>query len=169
MESKRLNLGLVMGLHAESFGEPGQRTFRLLVETRAGRVSLWLEKQQIVALLAAADELLDRITEGDERGATSASADSLAGDLEVRVGSLSVGFDRSNDAFLLEAGDFETAFDLTHIAMLVNRGQLEAMRDELRDIVSHSRPRCPLCGTPLTGEPHFCPQSNGHADLSIED
>jgi hypothetical protein len=43
------------------------------------------------------------------------------------------------------------------------------MASEIDGIVAGSRPRCVLCGAPLTGEPHFCPQQNGHARLHTDD
>ena len=46
-------LGPVDGVTAESFGEPGRRTFRLFAQTGPGRVSLWLEKEQVVMLGSA--------------------------------------------------------------------------------------------------------------------
>jgi len=168
VEVKRLDLGVVLSVHAESFGEPGQRTFRVLADAGKGRVSLWLEKQQIVALLAACNELLERVPEEDGREPVDVQPQAFMGDLEVRVGSLSVGYDGQKGGFAIEASDFESDLDLTHIAFMADRDGFAAMRDELDDIVGRSRPRCPLCGTPLSGEPHFCPPSNGHAHLTVE-
>ena len=168
VEVKRLDLGVVPSVHAESFGEPGQRTFRVLADSGQGTVSLWLEKQQIVALLAACNELLERVAEHDGHEPVDAQPQMLMGDLEVRVGSLSVGYDAGKGGFALEASDFESNVDLTHIAFMVDRAHFITMRDELEDIVGRSRPRCPLCGTPLSGAPHFCPPSNGHAHLTVE-
>src|ERR1039457_3843945 len=54
-DGRRLNLGVVQQLEAESFGDPGQRTFRLRATTSSGGVDLWLEKEQIVALGAAVE------------------------------------------------------------------------------------------------------------------
>jgi len=168
VENKRLDLGVVPNIHAESFGEPGQRTFRLHADAGAGTVSLWLEKQQIVALLTATQELLERVPSNAGHGPRASCDSAFSGDLDVRVGTLAVGYDSGVSGFTLEAAEFETALDLTHIRLVAARSQMESMRDELGEIVGRSRPRCPMCGRPLTGDSHFCPQSNGHAHLSVE-
>ena len=46
-------------LQAEAIGEPGHRTFRLLVESDDGRAAaLWVEKEQLQALGLAVEQLL---------------------------------------------------------------------------------------------------------------
>jgi uncharacterized repeat protein (TIGR03847 family) len=163
VDNQLLDLGLVSQLRAESFGEPGSRTFRLLAEESSARVSLWLEKEQIVMLARAAAELLTRVPADLSSPSESPTAHGFVGDLEVRVGSLSVGFDSGAGAFSFEATDFESPFGLEAIKLLADREQFEQMQTDLDDIISAGRPRCVLCGTPLSGGPHFCPPSNGHA------
>lgn len=165
MDSRRLDLGLVRDVEAETFGEPGNRTFRLHVTTGEGRVSLWLEKEQLAILGSAIGELLDRVPEGSPAENVPDTESAFMGDLEVRVGSLSLGYDRERNAFALVAGDFESAFELTSISLLTTRNQVSAVREQVEKIVAAGRPRCPLCGRPLGSGPHFCPESNGHARL----
>jgi len=46
-------------LQAQSVGEPGHRTFRLLIESDDGRAAaLWVEKEQLQALGLAVEQLL---------------------------------------------------------------------------------------------------------------
>lgn len=162
-----MDLGLVIDLAAESFGEPGQRTFRLLARTSEGTASLWLEKEQIVSLGAALEELLERVPGGNEP--SSPSGPVFVGELEVRVGSLTLGFNADREGFVMEASDFVSPFDFAAIRLAATRSQLERVEEQIGQIVAGGRPRCSLCGTPLTGEAHFCPPSNGHAHLSAED
>lgn len=162
-----MNLGLVTDLMAESFGEPGQRTFRLLARTAEGTVSLWLEKEQIVALGAALEELLARVPGGHEP--VSPPGPVFVGELEVRAGTLTLGFSADDEGFVIEAGDFISPFDFEAIRLMASRDQLERVEEQIGQIAAGGRPRCPLCGTPLSGEPHFCPPSNGHAHLSGND
>jgi uncharacterized repeat protein (TIGR03847 family) len=152
----------------ESFGEPGRRTFRIRAETQEGLVSLWLEKEQVVMLGSAVQELLDRV--GPPRAAEPrVDEDStFVGELEVRVGSLSLGYDSGRDGFTLEASEFVSPLPVQSIVLTADRRQLEAVREQVDAIVAASRPRCVLCGAPLTSEPHFCPPSNGHAHLDEE-
>ena len=154
------------GIEAESFGEPGRRTFRMLARTTEGRVSLWLEKEQVVMLGSAITELLERVPtqRGNEPSASSSAG--FVGELEVKVGSLEIGYDAAEDGFTVEASDFASPFELSSINLVATRDHLLQVREQIDQIVAASRPRCPLCGTPLTGEPHFCPESNGHARLA---
>jgi uncharacterized repeat protein (TIGR03847 family) len=163
VNDRRLDLGPVESVHAESFGEPGQRTFRLLAHTGAGTVSLWLEKQQLAMLGSALEDLLARTPEQYELPTAELEASGFVGDLEVRVGSLALGFDPEGDGFSLEAADFTSALGLSSISLRAQREQFASLEQEISEIVSQSRPTCPLCGQPLTSGPHFCPESNGHA------
>lgn len=163
MNDRRLDLGPVESLRAESFGEPGQRTFRLLAHAGEGTVSLWLEKQQLAMLGAALEDLLERTPGGHEMTPSEPESSGFVGDLEVRVGSLAVGFDPDGAGFSLEAADFTSALGLSSIVLNARRDQFTSLEHEISEIVSQSRPRCPLCGQPLSADPHFCPESNGHA------
>jgi len=164
-----LNLGLVAAVKAESFGEPGNRTFRILAQTASGQVSLWLEKEQVVMLGSAISELLGRLPDTVGGEPQNDVVEHFVGEMEVKVGALAIGFDAGREGFTLEASDFASPFPITSIHLLATRGQFDQMRDQIDTIVSASRPRCVLCGTPLTTEPHFCPESNGHAHVSLGD
>jgi uncharacterized repeat protein (TIGR03847 family) len=162
VNSQRLDLGRVDDIHVESFGEPGQRTFRLRIVSGAGEVSLWIEKFQVVMLGSALTELLQSTRPG-----TPVHADrpelSFMGELAARVGALAIAYVEEDRVFLIEATELDSPFDLEIIAFQVDREMIQTMNDEIEQLVAASRPRCVLCGTPLTGEPHFCPQQNGHA------
>lgn len=163
MNDRRLDLGPVESVRAESYGEPGQRTFRLLAHTAEGKVLLWLEKQQLAMLGAALEDLLERTPEQRDPPVSDGSTSTFVGELEVRVGSLAVGFDPEGEGYSLEAGDFTSALGLSSVALQATRDQFVALEQQITEIVSRSRPRCVLCGQPLTDDPHFCPESNGHA------
>ncbi len=169
VDSQRLDLGLVDSIRAQTFGDPGQRTFRLLVKTTEGEVSLWMEKEQLMLLGSAIEEVLQRMPEpqGEEPAGEAESA--FRGELEVRVGSLAVGYDTQGRSFLVEASDFTSPFDLSSIRLLARRADFARVAGEISEIVAAGRPRCPLCGTPLLGVVHFCPPSNGHARLTVAD
>ena len=54
-----IELGLARGIDAQSFGQPGQRTFRLrIVGAEAESASLWIEKEQMQALSIALKQML---------------------------------------------------------------------------------------------------------------
>ena len=58
MPVARHDLGLARTLHASAVGEPGSRYFRVLVEAIRGTACLWLEKEQLLQLALATQELL---------------------------------------------------------------------------------------------------------------
>jgi uncharacterized repeat protein (TIGR03847 family) len=169
VDEHNLDLGLVDSFSAEAFGEPGQRTFRLKAMAAQGTVSLWLEKEQIVMLASAMGELLERLPEELGIAPMAQGPNNFAGELEVRVGSLGIGFDQDVSGFTLLAGELRAPFDLSSIRLVVSRRQFVETKSQLDEIVSGGRPRCVLCGTPLTSDSHFCPQSNGHARVAAPD
>jgi len=168
VNNQRLDLGRVDDFQIESFGEPGQRTFRIHISKTGGTVSLWLEKYQVTMLGSAIEELLSRLP-GTNRESVMEPGSTFLGELEVRAGELSIAYNQESNSFLVEAGDFESAFDLETITFQSDRVHLQTLHAEIEKIVAASRPRCVLCGTPLTGEPHFCPGQNGHAKLKVDE
>jgi uncharacterized repeat protein (TIGR03847 family) len=164
-----LDLGLVARLTVESFGEPGRRTFRIFAETSEGALSLWIEKEQVIGLANALDELLTRVTPPRGTQPTANSRSAFLGDLEVKVATLAVGYDPEVDAFTLTGSEFLTDLPVERVSLFADRSQLEEVKTQSEEIVAAGRPRCVLCGTPLTGEPHFCPESNGHSPVNLRD
>jgi uncharacterized repeat protein (TIGR03847 family) len=169
VNDQRLDLGLPVSLDVESFGEPGSRTFRLLAAMAEGSVSLWLEKQQIVMLGSALESLLERVPEGSGNDPESDVIGSFVGELDVRVGSLSVSYEVERSGFTFEASELTSDIPLTAIVLISDRKQIAAMAEQIQKIVSAGRPRCPLCGRPITEGRHFCPESNGHAAVTVSD
>ncbi len=160
-----MDLGLVARLTVESFGEPGHRTFRIYAETAEGTLSLWLEKEQVVGLANALDELLARVSAPRGSHPRDAGRSTFLGDLEVKVATLAVGYDPEVEAFSLTGSEFLSDLPVERVSLLADRTQIEEIRDQSEEIVAAGRPRCVLCGAPLSGEPHFCPESNGHAPV----
>jgi uncharacterized repeat protein (TIGR03847 family) len=169
-------------LQAQSIGEPGQRTFRLLVESNEGGAAmLWLEKEQLQALGLAVEQLL---AEPEGRLASTARAVNQpdqasfpdSGALDVKVGRLALGQDESEletgPRYVLLAYDLETTnpeeqdepSNPPTFAVRATRDQLRALSRNIAEVVAAGRPRCPLCGEPVQrlDQPHGCVRSNGH-------
>jgi uncharacterized repeat protein (TIGR03847 family) len=166
VDKQQLDLGLVDSFTAKAFGEPGQRTFRVQATAAEGSVSMWLEKEQIVMLASAIGELLERVPEDLGTAPQAGESRHFVGDLEVQVGALGIGFDQTVSGFTLEASELMAPLELSAIRFVASRQQLVTAKSQLDDIVAKGRPRCILCGSPLTDGPHFCPQSNGHAQTA---
>jgi uncharacterized repeat protein (TIGR03847 family) len=165
VNKRTLNIGTVQELAAESFGEPGQRTFRLKAATPSGQIGLWLEKQQLVMLGAAIEQILEQVpSELGEHPHPTAPTTTISGEVEAHVGSMALAYDREQEGFILAAQDlWDATLDISSVVLLVSHSQLALVEKQVEAIVAASRPRCLLCDTPLSGEPHFCPPSNGHA------
>jgi len=170
MNEGRLNLGVVTGVEAESFGEPGSRTFRVRASTGSGEVLIWLEKEQLVALGQAVDQILERTPESQGASPRPVTAPAeISGEVSAHVGSLALAFDTTQNAFALEASElWEATLDVQRLLVLASREQLVKMVAQIDEIVAGGRPRCPMCGRPLGPSPHFCPPSNGHAHVLDE-
>ena len=61
MPSPEYQFTEISRLEPESIGEPGKRTFRLLIESSASSAILWLEKEQLFQLAIAAQQVCDEI------------------------------------------------------------------------------------------------------------
>ncbi len=58
MPSSQHEFESVFHIHADSIGEPGQRYFRLLIDSNKGQAVLWLEKAQLYGLAVSIQQLL---------------------------------------------------------------------------------------------------------------
>lgn len=169
-------------MQAASVGLPGQRTFRLQFLNADGQsANLWIEKEQLQALGSAIDQLMAQLSddpyidiatrEGQEATRQSGAHFPDASDLELKIGKLALGYDEGRARFTLLVHDVEADQEgPVSFRCLVTRDQLRDLSGNIEDVVSSGRPRCPLCGTPLSvGMAHFCPPSNGHAQVQIEE
>jgi uncharacterized repeat protein (TIGR03847 family) len=169
-------------LQAQAIGEPGQRTFRILVESSDGRAAaLWLEKEQLQALGLAVEQLLAEI-QGRLASATQSQGQSEHDtfpeqpSIDFKVGRLALGQDESElesgPRYVLLAYDIETASPEEQeeptqpptFAVRATREQLRALSRNIAEVVAAGRPRCPLCGEAIQhlGDAHACVRANGH-------
>ena len=167
-------------LQAQAIGEPGHRTFRLLVESDDGRAAaLWVEKEQLQALGLAIEQLM-----AEFQGVAAARAPRQPPietfppnpTVDFKVGRLALGQDEAEletgPRYVLLVYDLEgsgeeeeTATSPATFATRATREQLRALSRNITEVVSAGRPRCPLCGEPMdTGaeKSHSCVRSNGH-------
>lgn len=180
MRRPRYDMGRVDWIGAESVGVPGQRTFRLAVFTSSMSAHLWLEKEELQALTQAIAQMLLEIN--TERGMQipfrNLGADNPKPpgfpdnpDFDLKMGALQLKYDSARELISIEANSLEDEDQVPpQFRCLTTREQLERLQANALDVISSGRPRCPLCGTPLTtpGMPHFCPPTNGHQKITEE-
>ncbi len=176
------DFGVIDRLQAGSVGLPGQRTFRLQFINEDGQsAALWIEKEQMQALGSAIDSLLAQLSGSpfvDIATREAQGAEPEAGgyfpdppDIEFKIGKLALGYDETRQRFTLLVHDVEADQDRpAGFRCLVTRDQLQGLAEQIDVVALAGRPLCPLCSTPLSpGTAHFCPPSNGHAQVHLEE
>ncbi len=158
-----VDYGVARAVSAQSFGEPGQRTFRLrILGSSSQSASLWLEKEHLRALSLAFRQVMSQI--GYTKGPRAAEVREFpeADEHDFRVGSIGIGFDASSGNVVLQIGELEKGDDpvlRVQLALDLSASLLE----QLDAIISEGRPICSLCGLPIDRTGHVCIRSNGHS------
>src|SRR5689334_19200840 len=111
---------------AGTVGTPGQRTFFLQARTGTRLVSVALEKQQVEALAARVDELLDDVMAADPGDAGDAMVPAVAPlalednepleqpiEEEFRAGTMTLSWDPSDQRVVIEVFPFSEAAVVT--------------------------------------------------------
>lgn len=160
------DFGQVDEIDVEAIGEPGLRTFRVLVERGPDTASLWVEKEQLQALgLILAQQVTQftrRRSRAEHEVLTLAARFPTRPTVDFKIGRLAVGFDpdRRNFVITAHAADAASGSDPTFVCR-ASGVQVRALTKKIAEVVAAGRPRCPLCGEPVEST-HVCPLSNGH-------
>lgn len=186
------DLGLVEVLGAEAVGQPGQRRFRLFVQSVRGSAILWMEKEQLNSLSLGLDRFLAQLTQGQvlRTEARAGARPAVQGmptyfprtpSFEFQVGQLTINYNERTETFLLSAVPLEIRMEqglepqvLMHedeaVSFTFTHQQAQELSMTITTVVSAGRPLCPFCYTPLDGGPHACVKQNGHREIiQIED
>jgi uncharacterized repeat protein (TIGR03847 family) len=170
-----MDLGTVDRITADAIGEPGMRTFYLQARAGTEMVTVIVEKEQVELLARSVLELLA----DNPRETAIADVDDDEQTLEdpvdprFRAGRLSIGFDDTEDRFLLEIDEFVPeleeddprsllAGEPETVSLWASREQMLALARHGEAVVARGRPRCQFCGNPIDPEGHVCPATNGH-------
>jgi uncharacterized repeat protein (TIGR03847 family) len=182
-----IELGPVWLLGADAVGRPGQRRFRLFVQSARGSAILWMEKEQLNSLSLSLDSVLAHLTEGqvlriEARSGEQPQPGKMPTDFprvpthELQVGQLKLGYDEDRDVFLISAipleleieGEEEAAATLREeeaVSFLFTQSDAQELSIAITAVVSAGRALCPLCHAPLDGGPHACIRQNGHREI----
>ena len=157
-------LGGVANIRPEAIGQPGQRTFRILIESGAASVCLWLEKEQLYQLGVYLEEATESEEAPSAEEVREAQWSGSAADLDFKIGRMSLAHSPATNSFLLIAHDLTDPEDSdAKVSFWVAQSQAKELAQEALRVCAAGRPDCPLCGRPIDPEGHNCPRSNGHA------
>jgi len=165
MANPKVEFNNVSSIRSEALGEPGHRTFRIVVDGEIDSATMWLEKEQLFQLAVAITRLQATLPDRESstlRQSGSNQEQPPAG-LEFQVSKLVLGHEGHSDRFIIDAHDVETEEDEPPAVRLWgDRSMLASFAEESLRICAGGRPLCPLCGGPINPEGHTCPRSNGH-------
>jgi uncharacterized repeat protein (TIGR03847 family) len=164
------DLGTARAVDAQTFGEPGERTFRLRVMGGADQsASLWMEKQQFQALNLAFAQMLAQLNYVEKPPLPNLG--DFPGDAQhdFRVGRIGLGYDTSNETFVLDAYEIGLQEEETEATVRVRLtpDHCASLVGQLSEIVAQGRPLCPLCGASVDAGGHVCIRTNGHSSQPI--
>lgn len=156
-------------LTAGAVGEPGQRTFYIIVGEEKDWVRIWLEKEQLRALGIAIEQVLAEQRPPGVPVAEAAELPAAPPSLpeppiaEFHVGALSLAYDEARGLIILLIHDQEVdPQGPPTFACQATLRQAKALSRRIAAVVTAGRPVCPLCNRPIDASGHICPRSNGH-------
>jgi uncharacterized repeat protein (TIGR03847 family) len=174
---------------AGTVGTPGQRTFFLQARSGSRLVSVALEKQQVEALAARVDELLDDVMAADPGETGDAVVPAVAPlalednepleqpiEEEFRAGTMTLSWDPSDQRVVIEVFPFTEAAVVTPdqldedfeepepdevLLVRLEPGPARAFVKRAAQVIEAGRPTCPFCGGPIDPDGHLCVRANG--------
>jgi uncharacterized repeat protein (TIGR03847 family) len=165
MENAEHDFGEAVSVDAEAIGEPGHRTFRLLVSAPQRAASIWMEKQQLSGIAVWLDEVLDRLDREHPSEDPDVAPLPIGAIFEVdfRATQIGLGYSEEDGLFAIHAFDERMVGGAPAFRCLLTRGQSRALSRKIAEVVAGGRALCPLCDMPIDPSGHVCPKSNGHA------
>ena len=164
-------LGALTRIYAETFGEPGRRTFRLVLKAGAANISVWLEKEQLFQLGIYLQEVVESLSAEDKERRSQPSEAEWSGEgisLDFKAGQILLNHEPDSNSFRMlayEQEEAESDEEAASVSFWITIEQAEVVAEEALRICAAGRPRCFLCGLPINPDGHNCPRANGHAVL----
>lgn len=171
MEQRQVkySFGSVSSIEAETFGEPGSRTFRLTALAGRSRTYIWLEKEQLYQLGIYLQEALRTLSEEDRQKESKPVDPEWSGgeeSVEFKARQMMLNYDVPANYFnLLAYESDEPEVEAASVSCWLTPDQAEELAKQALRICASGRPPCFLCGLPINPDGHVCPRANGHAVL----
>jgi uncharacterized repeat protein (TIGR03847 family) len=173
MPSPQFEIRPVEWITVGAVGEPGHRVFYLQARGAGQRLTLRVEKEQVLMLALSIEQFLNdlqqRFPDLEEADARYEEAEMvLEYPLEpsFHIGNMGLGYDEKADRLLFvlrEAVEDTLAGNQTAEASLwCTRVQLRRLAQWGTELAKRGRPICGNCGNPIDPSGHFCPRKNGH-------
>lgn len=166
MEHTNNEFTMVTALLAEALGQPGNRTFRILVESGTGSATMWLEKEQLFDLSLAVQQLLAKLAgkKATPNPPTPTPEGSVSARLDFKVVRLMIGYDDGRGLFIIDCYD-SPGESASTARIWATKDQVKDFAENALQVCASGRPICPLCGFVITLEGHSCPRANGHVKM----
>lgn len=167
----KYSLGAVSRIVPNTFGEPGQRTFNLVLESGEARCTVWLEKEQLFQLALKLQEVMERLSDEDKARQSQDKEPAWSGEgisLDFKVGQMALEYDQDSNSFRMmayEREEEEATEEGSSVSFWISLQQAGSVSEEALQICAAGRPRCFLCGLPINPDGHVCPRANGHTVL----
>jgi len=156
------NVGLLV---AGAKGMPGKRTFYILIGDDTTIVRLWVQKEHLLTLSEAIDQVLEEFKEYNEllMSPPGSNIDDSRVDSEMTVGSLALAVDHEKGQigiFVYNRGSREGS--RPSFRCWAHPNMMNAFARQIDEVCAAGRPTCPLCALPIDPTGHVCPRANGH-------
>ena len=167
-------MGSLSRVEAESIGEPGRRTFRLLLDAGNAHCTLWLEKEQLYQLAIHLRDAVESLPEEDRDHESQHRDGGWSGEgeeVDFKAGEMGLSHDKQANSFYISAierenpeSEAQTESPIS-ISFWISLAQARTLADDALRICASGRPLCFLCGQPIDPDGHVCPRANGHTVL----
>jgi uncharacterized repeat protein (TIGR03847 family) len=164
------DLDPVTRITAHAVGEPGKRVFWIQGRRERELVSLIAEKEQVLALARAINQLLEDLAEKNPLLSSSDDMLVLASDMSLdeplessfRIAQIGIGYDADRDMVILimQGVQDDEGAEAPTARFSATRQQMRALSEHAERVVAQGRKICGNCGRPMDASGHFCPQMN---------
>ena len=97
----KYTLGALSRIVPNTFGEPGQRTFNLVLESGEARCTVWLEKEQLFQLGIYLQEAVESLSDEDKARETKDKEPAWSGErisLDFKGGQVMLNYDQDSNS-----------------------------------------------------------------------
>ena len=157
-------LGSLSRIDPNTFGEPGQRTFNLVLRSGEAQCTVWLEKEQLFQLGTYLHEAIESLSDEDKSRQSQDKEPPWSGEgitLDFKVGQVMLNYDQDSNSFRMlayEREDEEVTEESSSVSFWITVQQAGTVAEEALRICAAGRARCFLCGQPINPDGHICPR-----------